>query len=223
MSAPANALKKLVALGDGLSLVESGGKLHMAVDTAEHPFFSAEGRAQAHGAGIDGYVYEQFLRSLTEPTGILAGSAVGYAADLLAAMKPRDALERMMISHALWCHGRIAKLNIALANTTRTPDMKILSGLVDRASNDFRKSMLALAEYRRPRSRRQVVIAGQINRANQQIVNNGGEEKANERRIKSVQRKTLPPAPDQPRRSRRAAAKNSRSSAVAQVNRAAKR
>lgn len=206
-----------------LSLQKGGdGRLQEVLQLEGDPFRDADARAPLHQDGIDGSVYRAFLSGLGEQSGFMEGTALAYARDLIDSMKPRDAMERTLVVHALWCHGRVMKLNLMLARTIRLHEVKTLSELIDRASNDFRKSMVALVEYRRPR-RRALKFIAQQNNARQQIVQNGGGDGKRTKRVAARKLRALPPAPVHEGRSRRATGRDSADKALAPVNRTTKR
>jgi hypothetical protein len=205
-----------------LSVTQENGKLVETLRLEGNPLTDAAARAPMHEDAIAGGIYRAFLAGLGEKTGLLEGTALAYAQDLLQSVRPRDEMERMLVTHALWCHGRIAKLNVMLTKTARIDEVRVLSELIGRASNDFRKAMLGLSEYRQPR---RVYRIQQLNQAGQQVVNNGNR-KTNERRKRAIPARStraLSPAKIHEGRPRSAARSRSKNASMGALNWPAKR
>lgn len=139
-------------------------------------------RDQLHDVIMAGGVYSRLTRPLAEQiwgssshvSEETAATNLLHAGDVLQQMRPRDPMEKMLVAQALWTHGRIAHLTDLLVFEKSYKGIKVLSDAIDRASNLFRRQMLALAEYRRPpRAAGMLNKIGQANIANQQIVQNG--------------------------------------------------
>lgn len=80
-------------------------------------------------------------------------SAVTYADDLIQRMAPRDPLEEMLVVQALMAHARVLHLTDLANRQTDLDSIRIMNEYAYKASNTFRRLMLALPEYRRsPRS-----------------------------------------------------------------------
>ncbi len=81
----------------------------------------------------------------------------------------------MLIAQLLFTHSRITRLTY-LANQQDSPkSIAILNEYADRATNTYRRQMLALAEYRKPpRQGDTIAFVNQANIAGQQVVQNGG-------------------------------------------------
>jgi hypothetical protein len=104
-------------------------------------------------------------------------TAIDYVRDTVERMQPRDELERMLIEQSLWLHARIARLSVQAANSTGEKSVRTLSEAADRATNAFRRHMLALKEYRsarRPKVFMPIRSAHIGNVAGQQVVNASG-------------------------------------------------
>jgi hypothetical protein len=88
-------------------------------------------------------------------------------------MAPRDALEEMLIIQAIVTHARALHLNHLATRQERPITVRTVNEYADRASNTYRRLMLALAEYRRPpRPAANFTAIGQANVAQQQVVVN---------------------------------------------------
>lgn len=130
-----------------------------------------------------GDVYRQQLASLPMREGLKAlldSSGGAYTRDLIARVNPRDPLEEMLVEQCIWAHGRVRHLS-ALANQQTDLDaVRQVNDSADKASNTFRRLMLALREYRQPpRPGDQFTAIKQANIANQQVVQNLEPEKQN--------------------------------------------
>ena len=100
-------------------------------------------------------------------------TASKYATELVARMKPRDPLEDMLVMQCLWAHGRVAHLSMLANQQTSVETSQQVNDSADKASNTFRRLMLALVEYRRPPKLGDNFTAiKQANIANQQVVQN---------------------------------------------------
>lgn len=100
-------------------------------------------------------------------------AAVRYADDLLTRMNPRDPMEEMLIAQALMAHARVMHLSSLANQQTDTEALRTVNEYADRATNTFRRLMLALAEYRRPlRAGDSFTTIKQANIAGQQVVMN---------------------------------------------------
>lgn len=95
--------------------------------------------------------------------------------DLADTVEPTDALERMLVEQATWTHARTAHLSLMTTQSTDLDTVVSLSTATDRASNNFRRLMLALKEYRQPqREPANHTSIGQANIAAQQVVQAAG-------------------------------------------------
>ena len=97
-------------------------------------------------------------------------------------MAPRDPAEEMLIVQMLMAHARVMHLTSVANGQERLEPLRIVNEYADRASNTFRRLMLALAEYRKPpRGGDSFTAIKQANIAGQQVVMNGktsADEKA---------------------------------------------
>src|SRR5450432_232553 len=91
------------------------------------------------------------------------------AADLIRRMEPRDPVEEMLVAQMVWMHGRVVQLTRIASAQKNLEWSALMNEQADRAANLFRRQMLALAEYRRPRKRSFTAIK-QANIAGQQVV-----------------------------------------------------
>jgi hypothetical protein len=109
------------------------------------------------------------------------GETVGEGADLrvttqrfvddcVERMAPRDPVEELLISQLLLTHGRVVRLSHLAQQKLSYDEIRNLNELADRASNTYRKLMLALAEYRRPARGSSITAIQQANIANEQVV-----------------------------------------------------
>lgn len=146
-------------------------------------------RHALHGSILTGGIYHSLLHYLvndvwgsgTSLSNSTTATSVLAAGDFLRMMKPRDAMEELLLSQVLWTHGRIALLTNAMAYKRDVDDLARLGEMIERASNTFRRQMLTLAEYRRPAAvRGPVTSIEQANIAGQQIImNQGAKENEN--------------------------------------------
>jgi hypothetical protein len=135
----------------------------MALAKCQHEAAVIEG---TFGAGV-----------LTSISGSSFGSHAGPAGFkkhcdriLAASGAPQDRIEKMMIEQLLWAHHRIGRLHVAA--TTAAPDhVSSLTSATARLMAEFRKSSLALREYRSPMVPKQLTLVRQQNLAagNQQV------------------------------------------------------
>lgn len=146
-------------------------------DPREHE----SGRQELHGGIMVGGLYGRMTRQLVEQTwgedsGVAIetnATAVQRGDDVLKAMKASDPLEEMLVAQALWTHARVARLNNLAITQTDRENLRIVNEAADRATNTFRRVMLALAEYRRPpRAGDSFTAIKQANIANQQVIQN---------------------------------------------------
>jgi hypothetical protein len=104
----------------------------------------------------------------------IAGQIEKIAQDLILRFKPKDPIEEMLIAQMIWVHARVAKLVTRATAQSNIKWYALMGEQCDRATNLFRRQMLALAEYRRPRGRSFTAIR-QANIAGQQVVNSRGD------------------------------------------------
>ena len=110
----------------------------------------------------------------------LRETAMIYVIDTVERMKPRDPMEEMLVAQAVMAHVRALHLSSLAPQQTQVGNVRVTNEYADRASNTFRRLMLALAEYRKPpRVGDSYTAIGQANIAGQQVVVNGGQENGN--------------------------------------------
>jgi hypothetical protein len=102
----------------------------------------------------------------------LKDTAVKHVGDTLLRMSARDPLEEMLIAQTIWTHTRLGKLSAIANDQTHSNHVRVVNDACDRASNTFRRQMLALAEYRRPPRTDSFTAIKQLNQAQQQVVQN---------------------------------------------------
>lgn len=134
-----------------------------------------------HTQAVAGIVYSN---SLMREVGKLLGgmdahqSATLYAADLIDRMKPRDPAEEMLVVQMVLAHVRVLHLTNLATKQTQVKQLEVLNGYADKASNTYRRLMMAIHEYRRPpKSSLAVTSIGQTNIAGQQVVLHGDSER----------------------------------------------
>lgn len=89
---------------------------------------------------------------------------------LMTAMAPRDPLERMLLEHLVWTHQRIQHLTL---HATRVCNSELIIAFNDQANktmNAYRRTMLALKEYRSVPSQTPLVAVQQVNESGSGIV-----------------------------------------------------
>jgi hypothetical protein len=136
-----------------------------------NPLTTIEGLRDFYGAVIPAVVLNDTL-SVTGGNAIIAATAIAHVADVLEQMAPRDPLERMLIQQTLVTHARIATLSQEVG-LQRDPEMyRIMSESLDRASNVFRRQMLAFQIYRGGQPQAPEKPMKQTNIAGQMVVQN---------------------------------------------------
>jgi hypothetical protein len=132
-----------------------------------------------HGEGIPEAAYATAIAPIMG--GRTDDQAMMYARDLIKRMAPRDPAEEMLVSQMLFAHARSMRLTGLSGQQSTVEGLKVVHEYADRASNTYRRLMLALAEYRRPlKSGDSYSVIQQANIAAQQVVQNNGntDEKA---------------------------------------------
>lgn len=124
-----------------------------------------------YSASVTGAVFGSDLRKVVGNEGAAAALAGPYAQDLIERFGPRDPVEEMMVSQMVVTHGRLLQLTSMAVNQTNLKWAQLMNDAADRASNTFRRLVLALADYRNPRRGNSFTAIGQQNVAGQQIVN----------------------------------------------------
>lgn len=166
-------------------------KQRKSLPSGLHPQLSGDPSAdpkaarEVHTELVPGAVYVNALSRELEP--LFAGTDLGpsgmlFVRDLLARMKPRDAAEELLIAQLVMTHTRVLNLTALASKQSSIEAIRIINEYADRASNTYRRQMLALAEYRRPpRGGDSFTAIKQANIAQQQVVMNGdsnGKENA---------------------------------------------
>lgn len=124
-----------------------------------------------HGTVLPGAVYSAALAPMLGDKPDPHASA--YASDVLVRMAPRDAAEEMLIAQLLFAHARVMRLTELANRQTSIEAIRVIHEYADRASNTYRRLMLALAEYRRPpRTGDTFAVVKQTNIAGQQVIQN---------------------------------------------------
>ena len=104
----------------------------------------------------------------------LADAGCNFIEDMVERMNPRDPMEEMLVIQAALAHARVLHLSESANRQERLTTIRTVNEYADRASNTFRRLMLALAEYRRPpRSGDNFTAIRQANIAGQQVVMHG--------------------------------------------------
>lgn len=109
----------------------------------------------------------------------LAQTSDTWTRDVFERMAPRDPAEEMLVAQLIFAHTRAMHLADLAMVQTGVDSLRVVNEYADRASNTYRRLMLALAEYRRPPRSGDTHI-GQANIAAQQVVLNAqGDGNAN--------------------------------------------
>lgn len=103
----------------------------------------------------------------------LGQTSDGFVEHVFDGMNPKDPAEEMLVSQLVLAHTRAMHLADMAMSQSNLDQIRIINEYADKAANTYRRLMLALDEYRRPRrggdSYTQIQ---QANIANQQIVDN---------------------------------------------------
>jgi hypothetical protein len=136
------------------------------------PYATPETARAVHGKSMAGIVYanalaqriaKMFPRSLTN-------SAMVYMEDLILRMDPRDPVEEMLVVQLVLTHARVLHLTDCANRQESLDKLRGVNECADRASNTYRRLMLALPEYRRPPSSSSFTAIHQANFASQQVI-----------------------------------------------------
>lgn len=84
---------------------------------------------------------------------------------LEAAGQPSDPIEVMLVEQLLWAHHRIGDLHTQAASAKTTEAARLFNAAAVRLMGEFRKTSLALREYRTPVVPKQVTVVKQQNLA----------------------------------------------------------
>ena len=135
-----------------------------------------------------------------EPLSVM--TAEKHAEDTLKRMRCKDPLEEMLVMQALWAHARAAHLTMVANQQKELTQVRVVNEYADRASNTFRRLMLALADYRCPRRSGDSFVAikaGQANIAHQQVITpvvaDENQNVTNEKGLHHVKSDVAAPAP----------------------------
>lgn len=170
------------------------GATHASEAGASDAYYARFGRI------VTGGVYSLCLESILGPA---HGEATSdQAKDAVIRMGARDPAEEMLIQQLVLAHGRVQRMTALLAKQTSVGAIRILSECAERASNTYRRLLLALAEYRSPpRTGDTFAVARQANFAQQQVVQNqeiSNGNATNEQGFPSTQRRPATPSPALP-------------------------
>lgn len=141
----------------------------LAGDPAGHSHAVKDAYVNVMGAAVLGVQTRNYIHDDGGTT------AETFLASLRESVQPRDAVEEMLLVELAWTHARIATLSVMAVQQTQTVNVRVLNEACDRAANTFRRLMLALADYRRPRPAPSFVAIRQANLANQQVIHNAQE------------------------------------------------
>jgi hypothetical protein len=106
-----------------------------------------------HGPVLVGAMYLQVVRA--QISQIIKGSQLRdsimvYIEEMATQMAPRDPFEEMLVAQAMLTHIRVLSLTQRAVQATEAEQLRILNDYADRASNTYRRLMLAMKDYRRP-------------------------------------------------------------------------
>jgi hypothetical protein len=104
-------------------------------------------------------------------------------------MQPRDPAEEMLVQQLVWTHARIGYLTAKANYQAGLKQLQVVTEALERAHNTYRRLVLTLAEYRNPRVARNFTAIGQLNQAEQQVV------QANAYAAPATSPTAAPPAP----------------------------
>lgn len=142
-----------------------------------HPSTNKAAARKLYGAGLGGMVFgsavHQRLGQLCSGADLNDGSC-NFIEDLLERMAPRDPMEELLVVQAAMAYARVLHLTELANQQESLESIRTVHEYADRASNTYRRLMLALAEYRRPpRVGDSFTAIRQANIAGQQVVQNG--------------------------------------------------
>jgi hypothetical protein len=145
------------------------------------PDTDPEAAGDLHGPVMAGLAYREALAG--DLTGMygdfdLTESAMLHARRVMERMAPRDPVEEMLVAQLLATHARVMRLNWLANKQESYHGIKTITEYADRATNTYRRQMLALAEYRKPpRAGDSFTAIRQANVAQNQVVVNGDSER----------------------------------------------
>jgi hypothetical protein len=117
-------------------------------------------------AAVLGTICAKTLKGTVRPTGYLL-----FREEFLRASgSPTDPVEVMMLEQLMWAHHRLGDLQ-AQASDANTPELiEVLNVAVTRVMGEFRRTSLALKEFRTPVVPKQITLVKQQNVAGTQQV-----------------------------------------------------
>src|SRR4051795_10371306 len=104
-----------------------------------------------YNRAIAGAVFATNLRKIVDEGGEVDAMGSVYAADLIQRFQPRDSVEEMLVAQMVVTHGRMLYLSAYAGGQQNLKWAQLMHDAADRASNTFRRLVLALADYRNPR------------------------------------------------------------------------
>lgn len=130
------------------------------------------------GRVLTGGVYSRCLEDILGPDHVVATG--NQAKDAIIRMAARDPAEEMLIQQLVLAHGRVQRLTAILGSETKIDAIRVVAEHAERASNTYRRLMLALAEYRSPpRTGDTFAVVKQANFAQQQVIQNQENQNGN--------------------------------------------
>jgi hypothetical protein len=140
-----------------------------ALPAAQAPKLDVAVIRTIHGTAAPASIYGVALSSVFGDSRI--DEMTAYARDVIARIAPQDPAEEMLAAQMLFAHARVTRLTELANRQTDVEGIRVVNEYADRASNTFRRLMLALAEYRRPpRSGDVFAVVKQANIAGQQVI-----------------------------------------------------
>lgn len=150
----------------------SGSTPSPAADSAK-PAPSPDKERRIYGRAVPAAVYRMLIASVLGDQFDGVADPERDAMAVIASMAPRDPAEEMLIAQLLFAHARAMRLTALAGMQKELEAIRIVNEYADRASNTYRRLMLALAEYRRPpRTGDTFAVVKQANIAGQQVVQN---------------------------------------------------
>jgi hypothetical protein len=126
------------------------------------------------------YVYAAISATIGTGRSDLEGHQLYVQQLLKEAGNPKDPVERMLIEQLALAHHNIGRLSMRAADARTLEETRILEGAMARLISEFRKTSLALKEFREPTARRQFTLIKQQNLAHNQQVAYVDSEQAGE-------------------------------------------
>lgn len=159
---------------DGASTPAADGARDRRVIVSHDPASRRKGVKDVFLDHVAGNVFSHMMRPFVSDDANQTSlkSAAIFVEAIKESVQPRDAIEEMLLLQLAWTHARIARLSSIAPNQTSAANVRVVNDACDRATNMFRRMMLALSEYRRPPRNDSFVAIRQANVANQQVVQN---------------------------------------------------